>query len=99
MYERKRQLMMSALDSAGLKYQIPQGTYFIMADYSDVFDGTPMEFTRHLIKEIGVASIPPETFYGQQHAHIGHGYVRFAFCKDDHVLAQVKQRLAKLEKS
>ena len=96
MYERKRQLMMSALDSAGLKYQVPQGTYFIMADYSDVFDGTPMEFTRHLIKEIGVASIPPETFYGQQHAHIGHGYVRFAFCKGDDVLRQVKERLANL---
>ncbi|TMD70556.1 MAG: aminotransferase class I/II-fold pyridoxal phosphate-dependent enzyme [Chloroflexi bacterium] len=98
MYETKRRLMMSALDGGGLKYQAPEGTYFIMADYSDVFDGTPMEFTRHLIKEIGVACVPPETLYGREHAHIGRGYVRFAFCKGDDVLRQVKERLARLRK-
>ena len=98
MYERKRQLMMSALDGGGLKYQVPEGTYFIMANYSDVFDGTPLEFTRYLIQEIGVACIPPETFYGQEHANIGHGYIRFAFCKGDDLLEQVKERLGKLGK-
>jgi len=30
----------------------PQGTYFVMSDYRAVFDGTPMEFTRYLIKSI-----------------------------------------------
>jgi N-succinyldiaminopimelate aminotransferase len=69
-----------------------------MADYSDVFDGTSMECTRYLIKEIGVACVPPETFYGREHAHIGRGYVRFAFCKGDDVLEQVKERLARLRK-
>ena len=98
MYETKRRLMMSALDGGGLKYQAPEGTYFIMADYSDVFDGTPMEFTRYLIKEIGVACVPPETLYGREHAHIGRGYVRFAFCKGDDVLGQVRERLARLRK-
>ena len=69
-----------------------------MADYSDVFDGTPLEFTRYLTREIGVACIPPETFYSQEHAHIGHGYVRFAFCKSDELLGQVKERLVRLGK-
>ena len=98
MYATKRQLMMSALDSGGLKYAMPEGTYFIMADYSSVFDGTPMECTRYLTKGIGVACIPPESFYSQQHAHIGHGYVRFAFCKSDDMLRQAQDRLAKLYK-
>ena len=96
MYETKRQLMMSALDSGGLKYCAPQGTYFMLADYSQVFNGTPMEFTHYLVKEVGVACIPPESFYSQEHAHIGHGYVRFAFCKSDDILRQVKDRLGKL---
>ncbi len=96
MYETKRQLMMSALDSGGLKYRAPQGTYFMLADYSQVFNGTPMEFTHYLVKEIGVACIPPESFYSQEHRNIGHGYVRFAFCKSDDILQQVKDRLAKL---
>ena len=96
MYETKRQLMMSALDSGGLKYCAPQGTYFMLADYSQVFNGTPMEFTHYLVKEVGVACIPPESFYSQEHRNIGHGYVRFAFCKSDDILQQVKDRLAKL---
>jgi N-succinyldiaminopimelate aminotransferase len=98
MYETKRQLMTSALDSGGLKYYAPQGTYFMMADYSDVFDGTPLEFTRYLVKEVGVACIPPESFYSQEHRNIGRGYVRFAFCKSDDMLRQVKDRLGKLRK-
>ena len=45
---------------------------------------------------VGVACIPPETFYSHGHMHIGHGYVRFAFCKSDELLRQVQERLAKL---
>jgi N-succinyldiaminopimelate aminotransferase len=96
MYEQKRQLMLAALDAGGLKGFTPEGTYFVMADYSGVFDGTPLEFTRYLTKDIGVACIPPESFYSPEHAHIGHGYVRFAFCKSDEMLQQTGERLAKL---
>jgi N-succinyldiaminopimelate aminotransferase len=96
MYEKKRQLMLAALDAGGLKGFAPEGTYFVMADYSSVFVGTPLEFTRYLTKEIGVACIPPESFYSAGHAHIGHGYVRFAFCKSDDMLQQTGERLAKL---
>ena len=96
MYEKKRQLILTALDGSGLKSYVPEGTYFVMADYSDVFDGTPLEFTRYLTKDIGVACIPPESFYSQEHAHIGHGYVRFAFCKSDEMLQEAGERLAKL---
>jgi N-succinyldiaminopimelate aminotransferase len=96
MYELKRHLMLTALNTGGLKSFTPEGTYFVMADYSGVFDGTPLEFTRYLTKEIGVACIPPESFYSTEHAHISHGYVRFAFCKSDEMLQQVGERLAQL---
>ena len=96
LYEKKLALMLAALDSAGLHYFAPQGTYFVMVDYTSVFNGTPFEFTRYLTKEIGVACIPPESFYGSEHAHLGQGYVRFAFCKSDEMLQQVHERLARL---
>jgi N-succinyldiaminopimelate aminotransferase len=96
MYAAKRDLLLSALTNAGLKCSAPEGTYFIMANYEDVFDGTPLEFTRYLIKEIGVACIPPESFYSQAHAQIGHGYARFSFCKSDDMLQQAQERLARL---
>ena len=96
MYEKKRQLILTALDGSGMKSFVPEGTYFVMADYSDVFDGTPLEFTRYLTRDIGVACLPPESFYSKEHAHIGYGNVRFAFCKSDEMLQEAGERLAKL---
>lgn len=93
MYAKKRALMLSALDNAGMQYFAPQGTYFVLADFSAFFDGTSLECVMHLIKEHGIASIPPDTFYSQEHAHIGRKYVRFAFCKSDEMLQQVQERL------
>jgi N-succinyldiaminopimelate aminotransferase len=96
-YTAKRDLILSVIDSSGLKGMVPQGTYFVLADFTDVFDGTPLEFTRYLVKEIGVACIPPESLYSPQHAHLGQKYVRFSFCKDDNMLLLAKERLAKLK--
>jgi N-succinyldiaminopimelate aminotransferase len=96
MYAHKRQLMMNALDAAGLAYRVPEGTYFLLANYSAFFSGTPTEFARYLTREIGVACIPPESFYSAEHASLGQGHVRFAYCKSDDMLVQVQQRLAKL---
>lgn len=96
MYAAKLQLLMSSLAGSGLKYSAPQGTYFIMADFSDVFTGMPNDFMRYLIQEIGVACIPPETMYSQEHRHIGKNYVRFSFCKSDEALIQAKDLLQRL---
>jgi N-succinyldiaminopimelate aminotransferase len=96
MYSTKRDLLMTALGSAGLKAQQPEGTYFIMADFSDVFDGDDLEFARYLTTEIGVACIPPTFFYCNEHAHMASTMARFAFCKSDETLVQVGERLQKL---
>lgn len=96
MYTAKRQFLLSALDSCGLTYTPPEGTFFAMVDYSPVFNGTPLEFARYLIQEVGVACIPPETFYFQEHVSMGGNYVRFSFCKSDEMLLQAQERLTKL---
>ena len=98
MYTQKRDILLHALNDAGLRCMAPQGTYFLLADFTDIFQGTPMEFTLYLIKEIGIACIPPETLYTPEHAHIGKNYVRFAFCKSDELLLQVPERLQKLKR-
>ena len=96
MYESKRQLMLAALESGGLACVAPEGTYFIMADFSNIFHGSSLAFTQYLIQEVGIAGIPPDTFYGREHAHIGKNYIRFAFCKSDTLLQQASMRLAQL---
>ncbi|GAC1633041.1 MAG: pyridoxal phosphate-dependent aminotransferase [Ktedonobacteraceae bacterium] len=96
MYETRRQLILSALENGGMECVAPEGTYFVMADFSKIFHGTPFEFTRYLIQKVGVACIPPESFYSQEHVHIGQNYVRFAFCKSDAMLQEAQTRLAQL---
>jgi N-succinyldiaminopimelate aminotransferase len=96
MYLAKRDLMMNALNGAGLKARLPEGTYFVMADFSDVFDGDSAAFARYLTSEIGVGCIPPGVFYGPEHAHLARTQARFAFCKSDDTLRAAGERLAKL---
>jgi N-succinyldiaminopimelate aminotransferase len=96
LYRQKRQLMLQALEAAGFSYQTPEGTYFVLADFSAIFKGTPQEFARYLITTIGVAAIPPESFYSAAHAHLGSRYLRFSFCKSDALLQEAGERLATL---
>lgn len=96
-YTRKRDLMMQAIEGAGLKAPMPKGTYFAMADFSDVFDGDDVAFAKHLVTEIGVAAIPPTFFYSEQHKHMGSKHIRFAFCKSDETIQQAGERMAKLK--
>jgi N-succinyldiaminopimelate aminotransferase len=97
MYTAKRDLLMQGLSNAGLKPTLPEGTYFIMADFSDVFGGTDVEFVNHLITQIGVGAIPPSPFYTPEHAHIAGKQIRFAFCKSDEMLREAGERLKKLK--
>lgn len=46
-----------------------------------------------LIKELGVAAIPPTEFFTDQNAHLAEDWLRFAVCKDDKVLEDAKERL------
>ena len=97
-YTVKRDLMMQALEKGGLKADLPKGTYFAMADFSDVFDGDDVEFAKYLITEIGVACIPPTAFYSPPHKHLVSKQARFAFCKGDDTLKLAGEHLAKLRK-
>lgn len=98
MYTQKRDLMMNALNGSGLKPFQPEGTFFVMADFADIFDGDDIEFARYLTSEIGVACIPPTFFYSTEHAHMASTQARFAFCKSDEMLHAVGERLAGLVK-
>ena len=96
LYHGKRELMMQVLAGAGLKSILPQGTYFAMADFSDLFDGDDVAFTQHMVTEIGVTCIPPSVFFTPDHRHITADHVRFTFCKNDDTLHKAAERMAKL---
>jgi len=98
MYSGKRDLLMDGLRAAGFKFIAPEGTYFILADFSDLYDGDAVSFARYLTTEIGVGCIPPAPFYSEANRHIGDNWARFAFCKSDETLRAANERLLKLKK-
>jgi aminotransferase len=53
-----------------------------------------VEFSRFLVKEIGVAVVPGSSFYHEP--ELGRTQVRFTFCKRDETLGAAEERLQKL---
>lgn len=93
MYASKRAILLPALEAAGLKPFVPQGTFYIMVDFSEVFDGDDRAFAEYLIKEAGIACIPPSAFFSEDHKHLTKNHARFSFCKTDEALQQAAVRL------
>lgn len=95
LYQANRDFLAEALQSAGLSPIMPQGTYFIMVDISELGFPDDVAFCRYLTSEIGVAAIPPSSFYFNPAD--GAQLARFAFCKSRAVLEEAARRLQKLK--
>jgi N-succinyldiaminopimelate aminotransferase len=98
-YQTKRDLLFKALTDVGFRANLPQGTYFILADYSAFSTKADFDFAVELIDKIGLAAIPISSFYlnpveTQKKLH----YLRFAFCKNEATLKQAHELLLKLAK-
>jgi N-succinyldiaminopimelate aminotransferase len=97
-YSRKREILRQGLVAAGITVDYaPDGAFYIMGNFSGVFDGDDREFAKWLIREHGVACIPPSAFFTPSHRHITRHYARFAYCKSDELLYRAMERLAKLK--
>jgi len=95
-YRARRDLLLPVLQENGFKTFVPDGAYYIMTDISEFGFANDVEFTKHLIREIGVACVPGSSFYSvSQH---GKQQVRFCFCKKDETLERAAERLTKLAK-
>ncbi len=93
-YRGRRDRMLAALQDAGFTAYVPRGAYYIMTDIRAFGFPDDLSFTRHLVKEIGVAVVPGSSFYN--HPRDGVQQVRFAFCKRDSTLDEAGRRLRKL---
>ena len=94
-YLRRRDMLLPVLEDAGFKVFAPDGAYYIMTDISAFGFADDTEFTRHLIRDIGVACVPGSSFYSRP--ELGAQQVRFCFCKKDETLDAAAERLRKLK--
>jgi aminotransferase len=93
-YRVRRDHLMPALEAAGLKCFRPRGAYYVMTDISAFGFDDDVEFTKYMVKEIGVAAVPGSSFY--RDARDGARQVRFAFCKKLETLDAAAEKLGKL---
>lgn len=93
-YRKRRDFLLGVLEEVGFRCYKPDGAYYIMTDISEFGFANDIEFTSHLIREIGVAVVPGSSFY--RHPDMGAHQVRFCYCKRDETLQAAAQRLQKL---
>ncbi|MEM9540680.1 MAG: aminotransferase class I/II-fold pyridoxal phosphate-dependent enzyme [Cyanobacteria bacterium P01_E01_bin.42] len=98
-YEALRNYCYQMLADCGFTPFLPEGTFFLMADFSQF--PTPgrslandVEFCEYLTKNMGVTAIPASTLY-HENLPSGTQMVRFAFCKQQATLTEANRRLAK----
>ena len=98
-YASRRTRMLGILDEHGFTYHIPEGAYYVMADFRRLNrSDDDVRFAYWLIDEIGVASVPGSSFYSSD-PRLGRGLIRFAFPKKDKTLDLVEERFGKLNRS
>ncbi|KAG6911721.1 hypothetical protein DXG01_007971 [Tephrocybe rancida] len=110
-YTTRRAILTTAFDQLGMKYTLPEGSYFVLLDISNVEFPEDYPFPQSVLGrgrdfkacwfialEVGVSSIPVSEFYCEEHANIGEAYARFAFCKDEDTLRKAADRLQALKK-
>ena len=92
-YQQKRDFFRSLLKETKLELLPCEGTYFQVASYANISNEDDLTFTKRLVTEFGVATIPISTFYGNGKDT---KCIRFCFAKDDKTLIQAAERLMKL---
>ena len=96
-YFNAREILFEALKSAGFKPFLPQGAYYIIADYSDlkpyILPENDFDFSIKLLHKTGIASVPGSSFYSSNKTT---NQIRFAFCKKNGTLEIAKNNLLKI---
>lgn len=92
-YQQKRDFFKNLLKQTKFELLPCEGSYFQLASYATISSENDLDFTKRLVKDYGVATIPLSPFYadGKQTKCI-----RFCFAKDENTLQTAIERLLKL---
>ena len=79
-YKQRRDLLVGGLRAAGFRCTPPDGSYYVMADFSDIDrTSSATDFSMRLLSDAKVAAVPGSNFYRTPGR--GETELRFAFCK------------------
>jgi len=90
MYRRRRDVLIRALEAAGLEVNRPEATFYVWATCPKGLDSTT--FAARLLEEADIVATP-----GIGYGPHGEGYVRFALCVDEALLAEAAERIRRIK--
>lgn len=85
-YQQRVKKLAQTLQRVGFQVIFPQGAYYLFVNYRRVpqlASMTSMEASMFLLKEVGVACVPGDNFYGKSLDDTNNCYLRFAACRSD----------------
>lgn len=92
-YRARRDRFTAALADSRFKLLPCQGTYFLLADYSEISELDDVSFCQWLTREVGVAAIPLSVFCAEPFPH---RLIRLCFAKQESTLDAAAARLCQL---
>ena len=92
-YQEKRDLFQNLMKTSRFDFLPSEGSYFQVASYAKISKESDVEFTKRLVAEFGVATIPISVFNANQQDQ---QLIRFCFAKDSETLTQAAIRLCKI---
>lgn len=92
-YRAKRDHFLEVMSPTPFRFEPARGTYFQLADYSEISALDDVSFARRLTIEHGVATIPISVFYQSPPSS---KLVRFCFAKEAGTLNEAARRLKRL---
>ena len=93
-YQEKRDKFLHLIKDTPFEAVPSKGTYFQLLNYSELTNESDLDFSRRLIKEYGVASIPVSAFNKDK---VDHLQLRFCFAKTDETLEKAAEILKKVK--
>ena len=92
-YQQKRDLFLGALEASRFKIKPTQGTFFQLLEYEAISQENDVDFSKRLVKEFGIASIPISVFNTKE---ANMNVLRFCFAKTDETLLKAAELLCKI---
>ena len=90
-YAARGAMLLGALRDVGFRCAMPEGAYYILADFGEISDEDDTTFAKRLAREARVASVPGSSFFSVPER--GRSLIRFAFCKKFETLEEAGRRL------
>lgn len=94
-YKVRRDILLEGLEKLGIPCLVPEGGYFLLADFTQFAWDDDVAFSKHLIEVLGVAAVPLSGFYHTRPKDVPL-LLRFAFCKTEDTLREALSRLEKI---